>query len=143
MAHILGIPNFYCQGIPNSIAVRLAYMETWHSRLKFAREKAGLQQNEAAAKVGVKPASFSDWESGETKNIEGANLLKVCDLLNISPKWLLFGEGKMESEAYVADKKAKAVLLAMQQMPEYKKDMLVAASNTLSEQPDQGATGTK
>lgn len=37
MERILGIPNTSCQGIPNFNNVRIAYMDTWHTRLKFAR----------------------------------------------------------------------------------------------------------
>lgn len=56
-----------------------------------------MKQTEAAKDVGVSSASFSDWESGETKKIEGDNLVNVCELLDISPKWLLFGKGEMKS----------------------------------------------
>lgn len=29
------------------------------------------------------------WESGKTKKIEGTNLVRVCDILGVSPAWLL------------------------------------------------------
>ena len=95
MERILGIPNYLCQGLPNFNGVRLAYMKTWHDRLKFAREQAGIKADALADKVGVTSASVSDWESGETKKIEGENLIKVCDFLKINPHWLLFGKGLM------------------------------------------------
>lgn len=100
---ILGIPKNTSQGIPNFLSVRLAYMKTWHERLKFAREQVGLRPIDLAKEVGVSSATASDWESGETKKIEGENLLKVCDLLNISPNWLLFGKGDMVQTSLTDD----------------------------------------
>lgn len=95
MEHILGIPNYTSQGTPNYLNARLAYMTTWHDRLKFAREQIGVRPIDVAKEVGVSSATVSDWESGEIKKLEGENLLKVCEFLNISPRWLIFNKGEM------------------------------------------------
>lgn len=95
MRHILGIPKYQCQGIPNFNYVRLAYMETWNKRLAIARTAAMKSKTDVARAVGVSNATVSDWESGEIKKIEAENLLKVCDFLNVSPSWLQFGRGEM------------------------------------------------
>jgi transcriptional regulator with XRE-family HTH domain len=132
MGHILGIPKLTSQGIPKFKNVRLAYMNTWNKRITIAREAAGFSKTKLALEVGVSNATVSDWESGVIKKLEGENLLKICEKLQISPRWLQFGEGEM-SEKY-KDHKIQAVLTAMQNLPEYKKDILVQTSTALAEQ---------
>ncbi|WP_257638201.1 LexA family transcriptional regulator [Janthinobacterium sp. UMAB-56] len=63
----------------------------WHKRLTQAREEKGIKKSAFAKLVGVSPPTVTDWENGETKMIEGANLVKVCSALGISPEWLLDG----------------------------------------------------
>lgn len=109
-------------------------METWNKRLKDAFDESGLKAIQLAATVKVSSATVSDWMSGEIKKIEGDRMLKVCDALNILPKWLMFGEGNKR-----ADQKINAVTTAMQKMPEYKKDVVVATSNSLAESEKSGA----
>lgn len=48
-----------------------------------------------ARACGVKQPSVSDWLSGRTKNLEGANLLNAAKALNVSPEWLASGKGPM------------------------------------------------
>lgn len=110
-------------------------MNTWNKRITIAREAAGLTKTKFALKVGVSNATVSDWESGIIKKLEAENLLKVCEELNIAPRWLQFGEGEMSGR--FIDPKIQAVMLAMQNMPEYKKDALVQTSIALTEQPKQ------
>ncbi|UGQ45094.1 XRE family transcriptional regulator [Massilia endophytica] len=63
----------------------------WHRRLTQAREAMGLRKSAFAKLIGVSPPTVTDWENGETKMIEGANLVRVCSALNITPEWLLHG----------------------------------------------------
>lgn len=121
MESILGIPKYACQGIPNNLAVRLAYMDTWHKRLQFAREEAGLRPTDVATKIKVSNATVSDWESGETKKIEGDNLLNVCELLNISPRWLLYKKGGMRDGLY-SEPIQRGVMILEQLQEEYRLD---------------------
>jgi DNA-binding Xre family transcriptional regulator len=133
MDHILGIPNLLCQGIPNFSHVRLANMKTWHERFTLAIEQTNLRPTDIAKAIGVSNATVSDWESGETKKIEGENLLKVCDLLKINPKWLLFGKGAMSSELNIEDKKLKHILMIAQDLPEYGKDKAIKELTDITE----------
>lgn len=48
-----------------------------------------------ATACSVAPASVSDWLSGKSKTMEGANLVMACDFLKIRPKWLACGVGPM------------------------------------------------
>lgn len=138
MARILGMPKYQCQGLPNFNNVRLAYMKTWHMRLKSAREEAGLRPTDIAKEVGVSNATVSDWESGEIKKLEGENLLKVCNFLNISPNWLIFGKGDMVQSALTDDDlhalKINRMLGAKERRAWYR------AGDSLAE-PDEGTNG--
>lgn len=96
MACILGAPNYSCQGIPKLFNVRLAFMNNWHTRLTAARVKRGLNKSELAKGVGVSNPTVTDWESGEIKKLEAENLLKICELLSISSRWLMLGRGGMD-----------------------------------------------
>lgn len=63
----------------------------WHKRLTQAREAKELKKSAFAKLVGVSAPTVTDWENGNTKMIEGANLMKVCSTLSITPEWLLHG----------------------------------------------------
>ncbi|HAF43463.1 MAG TPA: hypothetical protein DCK83_00580 [Gallionellaceae bacterium] len=141
MGCILGMPKIQSQGIPKSLNVRLTYMVTWNKRITIARTAANLSKTELAKLVGVSNPTVSDWESGDIKKLEAENLLKLCEVLHVSPRWLQFGEGDMTTGNY--DKKIQTVLRAMENMPEYKKDMLVQASTSLTEQPEPKHNGTQ
>lgn len=41
----------------------------------------------------VKAPSVSDWVSGETKRLEGANLLRAAEFFGVHPTWLESGKG--------------------------------------------------
>lgn len=63
----------------------------WNDRLRQARDAAGVTDTDICAACNVKPPSVHAWMTGKTKNIEGHNLLTVCDLLGVSPHWVIFG----------------------------------------------------
>lgn len=67
---------------------------TWHKRLTQAREAKNIKKSAFAKLVGVSAPTVTDWENGETKMIEGSNLVKVCQALDISPAWLLNDENQ-------------------------------------------------
>lgn len=110
-------------------------------RLHKAREHARLTQEGLAKESGVKQGTISKIERGDADSSTFTVQLAIA--CGVRPEWLAMGKGEMVDGIYVEDPKAKAVLMAMERMPEYKKDVLVATSNTLAEQPEQGATGTK
>ncbi len=68
-------------------------------RIKKRLEATGKTQAGLARHVGVKPPSVSKWMNGETKNLEGMNLLRASDFLECSPTWLAQGKG-LEVENY-------------------------------------------
>lgn len=58
------------------------------SRLKEARERAGLTQKEAADKVGLTPQAISNFERG-INQVSNDVLRKLCDLYKVSPDIIL------------------------------------------------------
>ena len=71
-------------------------MEEWKQRLKAARTDKGLNKTEFARAVGVSNPTITDWEKsagdGGIKELSGTNLTKVCEVLSITPAWLLHGQ---------------------------------------------------
>lgn len=80
----------------------------WHKRLTQAREAEGLKKSAFARLIGVSAPTVTDWENGDTKMIEGANLIKVCNLLKVTPDWLLHGSmgGRGENSGVLTTAKA-------------------------------------
>lgn len=74
-------------------------METWNERLARALAESEYNPHQLAQTLRLKTPSISAWLGAGTiqpaKNITGENLLRVCQLLNIRPEWLMFREGPM------------------------------------------------
>ena len=69
-------------------------MNTLGARLRAALAGPPKKSQAALARAcGVKPPSVHDWLSGETKTIEGQNLLRAAKFLGVSPEWLTTGKG--------------------------------------------------
>ncbi|MDF3822364.1 helix-turn-helix transcriptional regulator [Leptospira sp. 96542] len=56
---------------------------------------------ELAAACGIKPPSVSGWLSGDTKTIEGKNLLAAARKLGVEPDWLANGKGPMRTTGHL------------------------------------------
>lgn len=141
MERILGIPKTNSQGIPNFFNVRLADMNTWHDRLKAAREQRGYNKSELARGVGVSNPTVTDWESGEIKKLEAENLLNLCDFLKISTKWLLLGKGEME-EMRLTEYDLHAVKIN-RSLGVKERNAWYRAGDSLAEPTDEPRNGTK
>ena len=73
-------------------------MQTLAERIKIAlKGPPKVTQKALADACGVQPPSVSEWLSGRTKNMEGANLLAAAKFLRINPDWLATGKGEMRS----------------------------------------------
>lgn len=68
------------------------------NRLKSAREKLNLSQNQLANILNIHKQSVSRYETGE-RNITQKMITKLVELLNINPTWLLTGQGNMFLES--------------------------------------------
>ena len=71
-------------------------MDEWKIRLKQAREAKGLNKTTFAKVIGVSNPTITDWEKdsdlGGIKEIAGPNLTKICEALDVTPGWLLYGK---------------------------------------------------
>lgn len=71
-------------------------MQTLAERIKIAlKGPPKVTQKALADACGVQPPSVSEWLSGRTKNMEGANLLAAAKFLRVNPDWLATGRGEM------------------------------------------------
>lgn len=62
----------------------------WGERLKFFREDSGISHGDFAVLSGISPGTLSGFESGQ--RIPGLDtLLLICNVLHISPSFLLLG----------------------------------------------------
>lgn len=74
-------------------------METWNQRLAHAIAESDYKPHQLAQALNIKTPSLSAWIGAgniqPAKNLTGENLVRVCQLLNIRPEWLMFREGQM------------------------------------------------
>lgn len=89
-------------------------MNTFGSRLKFAREVAGLTQSELGRAVGMSQGQIGHLESGIRKKT--TKLHEIAQALKVSAEWLLFGKDSDKQEpqeskelhlAYISNKEAQ------------------------------------
>lgn len=64
-------------------------MATLQERLKERRTEKGYTLLELANILGVKEATVQRYESGEIKNIKHETVVKLADILNCSPQYLM------------------------------------------------------
>jgi transcriptional regulator with XRE-family HTH domain len=69
-------------------------MTTWNQRLAEVCETRKITKTELARLCGVSVPTASDWMSGRIKNLEAANLLKICDVLGLDPWFVVLGKPK-------------------------------------------------
>jgi transcriptional regulator with XRE-family HTH domain len=71
-------------------------MEEWKKRLTEARSSKFPKKKDFAAAVGVSNPTVTDWEKSSEDDgiteLTGKNLTKVCEVLNITAEWLLYGK---------------------------------------------------
>ena len=67
-------------------------METFAERLRYARHRAKLSQDELSHKVGCTKSTLSKAESGISQEVLMTTLFKIADALMIDPRWLATGK---------------------------------------------------
>jgi len=63
-------------------------------RLRLLRKELGLTQREFSERIGIKPNTFSQYESGRNEPID-AVLRLICETFNVNEEWLRTGNGEM------------------------------------------------
>ena len=106
-------------------------------RLRYARKERSLTQVKLAQLSGVKQASVSDLERGESKSFRGTTLLALARALNVSPEWLSHGKGPMERRDTPLTDRALAVAQAWQRLAPEVQEKIAAMILTMAEQSDK------
>ncbi|HAO33694.1 MAG TPA: hypothetical protein DCQ84_12180, partial [Candidatus Competibacteraceae bacterium] len=82
-----------------SLDSKISYMDEEKSnigkRIKQARlafKPRKMTQQQLANAVNVSRPAVTQWETGETKTLEGENLHKVAETLKVTVEWLLYGK---------------------------------------------------
>ncbi len=75
-------------------ACKMSYMSIGQ-RIRQARlaHTPKITQQQLAAAVGVSQSSVTQWETGETRTLEGENLVRAAFALSVTAEWLLYGTG--------------------------------------------------
>lgn len=74
-----------------------------NTRIKKIRKSLGLTQKDFGAKIGMKPSSISDIETGRN-NLSEQTIKLICKEYGINEIWLRTGEGEMHSEISQEDR---------------------------------------
>lgn len=67
------------------------------SRLRWAREQAGLSQGQVAQRMGMHRPTISQIEAGE-RNVRADEVSRFGDLYGVSQDWLIRGDSSLEGE---------------------------------------------
>lgn len=88
-------------------------------------------ERQVALAAGIQQPAFNRFMRGETKHLEFHNYLAIAQYFEVTLSQLI-GETPLEP-----DPKIRAVVHIMEQLPEYKKDAVVAVSSSLAQQPPE------
>lgn len=93
-------------------------------------------ERQLALDCNMSQTTLNRFLKGETSTLEFQHIQTLAHYFSLTVSQLI-GEVPFDP-----DNKIRAVTLAMQQMPEYKKDVLVAASSSLVKPEHDSSTGT-
>ena len=79
---------------------KIPFMSTIGQRIKQARlvRHPKMTQQQLADVVDVSRPAVTQWETGETRSLEGENLVRVARALEVTMDWLLYGTGPGPAE---------------------------------------------
>jgi hypothetical protein len=117
----------------NRMLVASRHMSTLAERVTEAISLSGTDVQQVAKTCGISVQAVYKWMNGASKTIAGEHLVELARITNFEARWIISGKGEKRK-----DPKAVAVYIAMQTMPEYKKDVLVKTSSALAEPDEDG-----
>jgi transcriptional regulator with XRE-family HTH domain len=119
--------------------VRMLTMKIFEERARAARKNSGLNQSEAARKIGISREAVSQWENGGTKTINSVHLFPTARAYGVSAEWLASGAGDMLTQDHLLlSGKNKLILNHLNQMSESAKDDLVVMLFGIAASKTQG-----
>jgi transcriptional regulator with XRE-family HTH domain len=83
----------------------ITYVMTISERLRQARDKLGLTQEQLAAKANVAQGTIANIENGIRK--KPREILSIARALNVQPDWLMSGKWQMETPPGLSPQKAE------------------------------------
>jgi transcriptional regulator with XRE-family HTH domain len=92
-----------------------------------------MSERQLAIACGMSQTTLNRFLKGHTETLDYGNLRSIAHYFDLTVSQLT-GETPL-----MADRKIQSVVLAMEAMPDYKKDMLVAASSSLLEREPKRA----
>lgn len=93
-------------------------------RIRQRREALGFDhQGEFAKLVGCKQSTLSEIENGESKFPSAEVLVRMCEVLSTTARWILYGE---DGEVSVPTKEEVELLTSYRDLPEDAKPQLLA-----------------
>lgn len=108
--------------------------------IQLLKSRAGItSDHELARECGVKQPVLHKYLSGKTAEMEMSSYRKLSAFFKVTVSQLL-GETPLDHDVQAPDPKIAAVVQVMEALPEYKKDVLVAASHSLAEHPAPSPT---
>mgnify|MGYP001602930571 CR=1 FL=1 len=107
------------------------------TRLRYARRLRKLTQVKLAQLSGVKQASISDLERGESKSFRGSTLVSIASSLRVNPEWLAHGKGPMDRQNIPLSDRAVTVAQAFQRLAPEMQDKIADMILTMVEQVDK------
>lgn len=124
--------------------IRHTDCHTWHNaqtmqtpgqRIRIARENAGYDnQGEFAKVLGISQSTLSEIESGESKLPSAPVLIKMCELLKKSTRWILYGE---EGDLSWPTKEEIDLLNTFRDMSQASREALVVTAKALASKRDK------
>lgn len=117
----------------NNLWVASSTMSSLAERVTEAIKIADIDVPHVAKACGISVQAVYKWMNGLSKTIAGEHLIELARITSFEARWIITGKGEKRK-----DPKAVAVYMAMQNMPEYKKDVLVQTSTALAEHSKQG-----
>lgn len=109
-------------------------MPTLADRVKEAIEISGVSVSAIAERCGITPQSVYQWISGETKEIDGGNLVELAELTGYEARWIAKEAGP-KKRIYARTPEQAHVLQVMQRMNGYEARLLVKITDTIPPPP--------
>ena len=101
-------------------------------RVSDLRKAAGLSPAELSRRVGIRQPSLWELENGITKMPKGSTLMKLSQVLGVSPDWLQTGKGQPFRIALSGDAEGELVSI-YRTLPESAQHALLAAARGIAE----------
>jgi len=107
-------------------------MSTLSERIKEAIETSGVTVSAVATACGISVQAVYQWMNGETKTIDGSNLVELAEVTGFDPRWIA-REIPPKIRRYARTPQQDHVLKSMQTMPAPYADMVVKIVDTVAE----------